>query len=96
VNAAPSTRAVRCCPRCCSTRVRRSHRRHTLDYVLSALGGRIRRCHDCRARQVWFGALAIPLETPCALTHAAVIGAGFLLCLLVVWWTIRHFRELSG
>jgi predicted RNA-binding Zn-ribbon protein involved in translation (DUF1610 family) len=47
------------CPRCGSTRVHRSRRKNVLDRVLSLLGAQVRRCHDCRSRQAWFGWVSI-------------------------------------
>jgi hypothetical protein len=88
------------CPRCQSDRVHRSHRRVGLDRLLYALGAEIRRCHECRFRHASFSTFAIPLGEPQnnARRRAGlvVIGSGFLVCLLFVWWIIRRFTELSG
>jgi hypothetical protein len=91
---------VKSCPRCLSDRVHRSHRRAALDHVLYALGAEIRRCRDCRLRHASFDTFSIPLREPQALgglwTGIFVMGSGFLVCLLFVWWVIRRFTQLSG
>jgi hypothetical protein len=95
-----SSTAVRVCPRCQSRRVHRSHRRAGLDRLLFALGADIRRCHDCRFRHAEFFSLTIPLAEP----HNArqrwasllVMTSGFLVCLLIMWFVIRRFTDLSG
>ena len=46
---------ARRCIKCGSSRVYRSRRRGPVDHVLSWLGAKICRCHDCRLRQAWFG-----------------------------------------
>jgi hypothetical protein len=88
------------CPRCRSQRVHRSHRRSKLDKVLYALGGDIRRCHDCQARYVGFKTFTLPLPAPHSTTakgtSAGIMGSGFVLCLVLVLWMIRRFTELSG
>lgn len=88
------------CPRCGSARVHRSHRKGALDHVLSLAGARMRRCHDCRSRQAWFGWLAVPVGRGSGpadfLRQAAVAGGGFLLCLLLLWWMLARFSALSG
>jgi hypothetical protein len=83
------------CPKCGSSRVHRSRRRGMLDGLLSHIGGEIRRCHDCRSRRCWFGTAALPLardgvheETR---TGSLVLGTAFLVCLALVWWTVRRF-----
>jgi len=30
------------------------------------------------------------------LTRSAILAAGFLVCLLLVWWMITRFTQLSG
>jgi hypothetical protein len=91
---------AKCCPRCRSGRVQRSHRHTALDYIVYALGAEIRRCLDCRCRHACFARFSVPLGEPHALagvwTGILVMGSGFLVCLLFVWWIIRRFTELSG
>ena len=88
------------CPRCHSDRVHRSHRRTAFDFLVHALGAEIRRCRDCRFRHASFLRFSVPLgETQNAArrwTSIFVMGSGFLVCLLFVWWIIRRFTELSG
>ncbi len=88
------------CPRCRSSRVHRSHRRAALDRLLHVLGAEIRRCHDCRFRHASFATFAVPLGDPQSTAHRRtallIMGSGFLICLLFVWWIIRRFTELSG
>ncbi len=50
------------CPKCGSSRVRRSRRRTSVDHALARLGAHIRRCHDCRTRRAWFGVHPLPLS----------------------------------
>jgi hypothetical protein len=91
---------ARACPRCRSDRVHRSHRRTTLDHILHALGAEIRRCHACRHRHAGFVRFSVPVGEPQTLAGVwggiLVMGSGFLVCLLFVWWIIRRFSELSG
>ena len=86
------------CPNCQSTRIHRSHRKSSFDRMLCAIGGEIRRCHDCRSRQVWFRSNGFPLPDSFGggLTTLALLGSAFLLCLLFIWWMITRFRELAG
>jgi hypothetical protein len=87
---------VRHCPKCGSVRVHQSRRRGPIDRVLAALGGAICRCHDCCARQAWFGFSPVPIgnkdpEAP-AWAGIALIGsacAGFAL----VWWVVTRLTE---
>jgi predicted RNA-binding Zn-ribbon protein involved in translation (DUF1610 family) len=92
--------AVRVCPRCQSKRVHRSHRRAGLDRLLFALGAEIRRCHDCRFRHAEFFSLNIPLAEPQNARRRwaslLVMTSGFLVCLLIMWFVIRRFTDLSG
>lgn len=96
----PLREPAKFCPRCLSSRVHRSHRRAALDHVLHSLGAEIRRCHECRFRHASFVTFAIPLGEPQnsarRRTAFLVMGSGFLMCLLFVWWIIRRFTELSG
>lgn len=96
----PVRQPAKSCPRCHSDRVRRSHRQAALDRFLYVLGAEIRRCHDCRLRHASFVTFAIPLGEPQTLAGIwagiFVMGSGFLVCLLFVWWIIRRFTELSG
>src|SRR5487761_2172943 len=87
------------CPRCKSGRLHRSHRKTALDRILCAMGGEIRRCHDCRARQVWFGGVVLLLPTEGmhgGLASALLLGAAFLGSFLFIWWMISRFTELAG
>ncbi len=92
--------SLKLCPHCQSSRVHRSHRRSGLDRMLFALGGEIRRCHDCRCRYACFSRFSVPLGSPRAIrqrwTHIAVMTSGFAVCLLVLLWMIRRFTDLSG
>ena len=45
----------RVCPRCKSERIHRSHRRGVLERLLSVLGLKARRCHECNTRFVAIG-----------------------------------------
>jgi hypothetical protein len=71
-----------------------------LDRFLYALGAEIRRCHDCRLRYAAFVTFSVPLGEPQTFTGAwtgvLVMGSGFVVCVLFVWWIIRRFTELSG
>jgi predicted RNA-binding Zn-ribbon protein involved in translation (DUF1610 family) len=86
------------CPQCGSDRIHRSHRRGAIERTLSLLGAEIRRCHPCRGRYAWFGSRAIRLVDPSAgrMRASLALGAGFLVCLVLVWWMILRFTELSG
>jgi hypothetical protein len=87
------------CPKCKSARVHRSHRKTTFDRVLCAAGGELRRCHDCRSRQVWFGSLGFLLPNdglPGGLASALLLACTFALCFLFIWWMISRFTELAG
>jgi hypothetical protein len=80
--------------------VHRSHRKSGTERLLSLIGGEIRRCHDCRVRQVWFGALGYCLKTEGVtggrLRSIAMLGSTFVLCFLFIWWMITRFTELAG
>lgn len=87
------------CPRCGSDRLHQSHRRSLLERALAAVGGDIRRCHSCRARHSWFGLTAVRLgdsATDSGLTGGLVIGAGFLVCVVFLWWMITRLTEFSN
>lgn len=88
------------CPRCLSDSVHRSHRRAVLDRLLYFLGAEIRRCQECRFRHASFATFWLPLGDPQPgarrWTGVLVMGSGFLVCLVFVWWIIRRFTELSG
>jgi hypothetical protein len=88
------------CPKCGSPRVHRSHRRSGLERALCAIGAEVRRCHDCRARQAWLRSRAIRLPaeaaSPGQLTNTALLGSSFIACLLLIWWMISRFTELTG
>jgi len=68
--------------------------------VLCAIGGEIRRCHDCRARQAWFRAAAFLLPTTgvtgARLTALILLGSTSIMCFLFIWWMIARFTELAG
>lgn len=84
---------ARRCPQCGSASIHRSRRRTFVDRLLTFAGGVIRRCQDCRTRQVWFGATPVPLDradSPVYLwTELAVIGMGLCACLLFVLFIYR-------
>jgi predicted RNA-binding Zn-ribbon protein involved in translation (DUF1610 family) len=91
---------VRHCPKCGSVRVHHSRRRGPIERLLSWFGGEICRCHDCRARQAWFGISPIPIGNtdPAAnpWTTILVFVSGFVACVVLAWWVITRFTELSG
>lgn len=78
----------------------RSHRKSGLERALCAVGGEIRRCHDCRSRQAWLGSIALPLPTEGVaegrLRSLTVLWSTFVLCFLFIWWIISRFTELAG
>ena len=93
-----SDNLVRHCPKCGSIRVHRSRRRGPIDRLLATMGGAICRCHDCWARQAWFGLSPIPIgnrdpEAP-LWAGMVMIGAG---CagLGLVWWVVTRIAERS-
>ena len=92
VKIAPEATARRC-PQCGSASIHRSRRRSFLDRLLTLTGGVIRRCQDCRRRQVWFGATPVPLDRPDSpvylWTDLTVIGMGLCACLLFVLFIYR-------
>jgi hypothetical protein len=100
MNSTRVTQPAKSCPRCHSDQVHRSHRRTALDHLLYALGAEIRRCRACRCRHASFVTFSLPLgepQTPAGVWAGIfVMGSGFLVCLLFVWWIIRRFTELSG
>lgn len=88
------------CPKCRSTRVHRSHRRSAYERMLCAIGGEIRRCHDCRARQAWFHSSGFLMPTAGVtggrIGTLALLLSTFLVCFLFIWWMIARFTELAG
>ena len=64
-----------------------------MERILTLAGGVIRRCQDCRKRQVWFGMTPVPLDrldSPVHLwTDLAVIGMGLGVCLIFVLFIFR-------
>jgi hypothetical protein len=80
--------------------VHRSHRRSGFERALGAIGGEVRRCHDCRSRKAWFGSVGLPLLTEGAacerITTVTLLGSGFVVCFLFIWWMISRFTELAG
>ena len=96
----PAQALVRHCPKCGSVRVHRSRRRGMLDASLNAMGADILRCHDCRARQAWFGVTPLRLrgtqgDGP-ALTGVVLFATGSVVCVLLIWWMISRYTDLSG
>jgi hypothetical protein len=93
-------RPAKSCPHCRSGRVHRTHRRKALDHVLYALGAELRRCSDCRLRHAAFATFTLPSSQPQVLgrlwTRVFVMGSGFLVGLVFVWWVIRRITESSG
>jgi hypothetical protein len=93
-------KAGKLCPNCRSSRVHRSHRRKGFDRMLCAIGGQIQRCHDCRARQAWFGSAGFLLPTTGVtggrLTSLVLLGSTSLVFFLFIWWMISRFTELAG
>jgi hypothetical protein len=91
---------IRHCPKCGSVRVHRSRKRGPIERTITWLGADIRRCHDCRARQAWFGFSPIPIGNT---DPKANPWAGILLflsccagCFAAVWWLVVRFTGLSG
>jgi len=84
------------CPKCGSSRVRRSRRRTSVDHALARLGAHIRRCHDCRTRRAWFGVHPLPLSDAnsalAKLTGLGLIVGGIWACLVGVWWMISRIK----
>jgi hypothetical protein len=80
--------------------VHRSHRKSGYERLLCVIGGEIRRCHDCRARQAWFGSKGILLPTKGVaggrLGSLALLGSASIVCFLFIWWMISRFTELAG
>ncbi len=87
------------CPHCGSDRLHQSHRRGGIERVLTVLGGKIRRCHSCRARHSWFGLTAIRLgdsATDRGVSGTLILGGGFVACIALVWFMITRFGALSN
>jgi predicted RNA-binding Zn-ribbon protein involved in translation (DUF1610 family) len=89
-----SENLVRHCPKCGSVRVHRSRRRGPVERLLTWFGANICRCHDCRARQAWFGLSPVPVgnadpEAPSwiglAMLCSACLGATGILV-----WVLRR------
>jgi len=80
--------------------VHRSHRKGALERALCAMGGEIRRCHDCRSRQAWLGSAGFPLATEGVtrgrLWSLTLQASTFAVCFLFIWWIISRFTELAG
>ena len=90
----------RCCPRCQSSHVHRSHRRSALDRLFHSFGAEIRRCHQCQFRYAQFMKLVVPLARLQANSSSwrtvVVTSTGFLVCLGLLLWIIRRFTGFSG
>jgi predicted RNA-binding Zn-ribbon protein involved in translation (DUF1610 family) len=88
---------VRHCPKCGSMRVHRSRRRGPVERLLAAFGASICRCHDCRARQAWFGISPIPIGNadPDAVPWLATafVVSGVFVSLVIVWLFIERFGQ---
>jgi len=92
---APTAAAV--CPKCKSTRVHRSHRRGLQDRVFSLLGGQLRRCHDCRTRQVGFEYLTVPLGIgQFNVERAAAFVLAVAICLIAAWVLMKRLNLPPG
>jgi hypothetical protein len=51
------------CPRCSSSRIRKSHRRNVLESILVILRGDLKRCEVCNTRFVrWGSRVVIPAK----------------------------------
>ena len=96
----PAENGIRHCPRCGSVRVHHSRRRGPIERLLSWFGGEICRCHDCRARQAWFGVSPFPIgnrdpaASPWANILVYVSGVGA--CVVLAWWVITRFTTIAG
>jgi hypothetical protein len=92
------------CPKCGSDRLHHSHRRGPVEQFLYIFGTQIRRCHACRLRYAWFQfAWFAPTSIRLAddskrsgWSGAALLGAGFVVCVGFLWWMITRFTEWSG
>ena len=87
------------CPKCGAWGVHRSHRHGPLERVLHWFGADVRRCPDCRARGAWYGALVFPLPREGVVANwsgIAVMGSGFLVCIVLVWWVVERLSDLAG
>lgn len=97
----PAERSItRHCPKCGSVRVHRSRRRGLFEALLDSLGADIQRCHDCRTRHAWFGVTPLRLGGTAgegsSLTSLLLFAAGSIACVLLVWWMISRYTDLSG
>ena len=88
------------CPKCGSARVHRSHRRGGFTRWFCAIGGEIRRCHDCRSRRAWFGSVrfSLPKEDYLAGERATSLAmvSTVIACFLLIWWMISRLTALAG
>jgi hypothetical protein len=70
------------CPQCGSERFHRSRRRDKTELMLSLVGGRLRRCHQCQIRFLMLGPILIRAGKlgwfTKELTLLAVMAAGLL------------------
>jgi len=68
--------------------------------MLSRVGAELRRCHDCRHRYAFFGALSMPLGArdngQDGLSGLLFVGLVFSICLVFVWWMVRRLTVLAG
>lgn len=85
------------CPRCGSPRVYRSHRKSLIEHLLSQVGAKVRRCHQCSHRFMTFGASTFTLRNTDKLSHqlAALLftSTGLGACVGFVWWIINHLSS---
>ncbi|MEQ1884625.1 MAG: hypothetical protein ABL967_06145 [Bryobacteraceae bacterium] len=88
---------VKHCPKCGSVRVHRSRRRGPMERLLSALGASICRCHDCRARQAWFGITPLPIGNTdpevAPWLSAAFFASGIGMSLLLLWLFVTRIAQ---
>ena len=94
-----SSAVQRSCPKCGSIRVHRSRRRGITENTLAITGADICRCHDCRARQAWFGSLPIPLSSAAAdepRLGMLLYASGVVACIWFVWWMVTRYTGISG
>ncbi len=91
---------LRHCPKCGSVRVHRSRRRGPIERLFSYLGGQICRCHDCCARQAWFGFSPFPIGNtdPRANPWAgiALFVSACAVCMVLMYWMVFRYTGISG
>jgi hypothetical protein len=85
----------RACPRCNDENVHRSRRRGSIEYLISLVGFRIRRCHACNLRFATLGdstLLAADVQKSMRKVYLFVFTAVALVTVLglVLWFSARQ------